>query len=403
MPFIGPAVFRHTDPSKTGFRAARPWSSQDVGISGYQVNARQENQVLWSYEVPADTKLAVNSLTIKANVPGLALSQTLFSYVRSAGMSRMGILELHFNGSAVLVAECRANGDWEGIVANGYPSLITMSVDPLVWGDGIEVGAGDEIEAFFTPYDPGGFNGNVYGMAIRGHIHAKVTATGEPFFLEFNTLGPTDFSTYTMRINGADLYSPPSGAEAITMLGMSITADVQSDWVAAAFVNLRLNGEVIAELGNLTGHPKQDLLYTLPLWGAELYPGDLLELQGSPWCAAGQAISVALNGVTTSIGAVAVTEPSFTNVSPTSGTVLTSTTTGVTFQVSNPDELPFAIWVKFRAESRAFLVYDSLDGFKYPFTASTVDASDPTLPAFVLNQVGGWQDEIEDLRLGGVA
>jgi hypothetical protein len=103
-----------------------------------------------------------------------------------------------------------------------------------------------------------------------------------------------------------------------------------------------------------------------------------------------------------SAGGGAITEPSFTSVDPADGSVLSGTDATLSFTVVNPDEVPFVLHLKFTAESRTFVVYDSDSGFHHPFTG-TVDDSDPTAVEFTVRQLGGWQDAIEDLRIGGVA
>jgi hypothetical protein len=96
------------------------------------------------------------------------------------------------------------------------------------------------------------------------------------------------------------------------------------------------------------------------------------------------------------------TAPSLTSPSPASGTELVSTTTPVTFTVTNPSGSAFALLIKFVNESRTFLLYDFERGFAHPFTTSTVDDSDLTAMAFILRQAGGWQDDIEEIYISGV-
>lgn len=92
----------------------------------------------------------------------------------------------------------------------------------------------------------------------------------------------------------------------------------------------------------------------------------------------------------------------FTNVVPASGSQLSGAAAAITFTVvttsSSGGALPFTLWVKFRSESRRFLVYDSFLGFSYPFDTST-----RVVDAFSVTQRGGWQDDVEAFCIGGVA
>lgn len=293
MAILGPAVFRATDASKTGFSSTRPWSSLEDGIGGYQLNFRRPNQLLWSYTVPVDTKVEVNSITVKTHVPGLATEGTLFDYARSQGYRRLGEISLVVDASTVATTQLRAHGDWEGISVNLYRTNTMAEV--VSWGDGLVVTAGSTIAFSGDVYDQG-MSGTVWGQVWRATLFYIDSATTLPATLR-GFLRPDANGVQSFILDGGTTEITVDAD--MTLLSMAVTCDVQSDWVAVAFCNLRLNGEVLVELGNLTGTLKEALIYTLPLWGAELYPGDTLELQGSPWCDAGHSVSVLLNGVET--------------------------------------------------------------------------------------------------------
>lgn len=78
--------------------------------------------------------------------------------------------------------------------------------------------------------------------------------------------------------------------------------------------------------------------------------------------------------------------------------------TPVAFDVLNPDQMPYVLWVKFRNDDRGFVVYDSVVGFLPPFTGLWTAGATPADPGrLTVFEDGGWQDAIEWLGLGGGA
>jgi hypothetical protein len=78
--------------------------------------------------------------------------------------------------------------------------------------------------------------------------------------------------------------------------------------------------------------------------------------------------------------------------------------TPIGFDVSNPSEQPYSIWIKFANDERGFTVYDSVTGFQPPFTGVWTAPASPDLDGHLTVELyGGWQGEIEWIGVGGGA
>lgn len=110
-----------------------------------------------------------------------------------------------------------------------------------------------------------------------------------------------------------------------------------------------------------------------------------------------------LRGLEGSGGTITLLNPLPASNSIIDGTRPEARYTPVEFDISNPTQLRFGLWIKFRNDERGHMFYDSASGFLPPFTGVFTASDTNGYDHMVLRQQGGWQDDIEWLGVGGYA
>lgn len=295
MPVLAGGVYHHTDWGKTGAAGPFYYSLTDNFVSGAGHSFQPANQPVWSYTAPADTKVTLHSLNIQGAAQG-SLGSILFDPLRS-NRKPLAVLTWLVDAAATYVWEGRGKADSEDINSNDQEDGSLQEV--VQFGDGIQFTAGQEFTATAVPADFSLTDGLIYPQVHRLRMWGKRTDTGA--FMSITAVAyPPDLTTATLTWNGttAASYTVPAGG--FTLLGLVWSTDAHPDYTLMLFGNIRLNGTPIFDIGPIcsTGWQTTQPL-TVPLWGVELYPGDVLELQGSCNGACNQAITVLLNGVET--------------------------------------------------------------------------------------------------------
>lgn len=293
MTVLSGGVYHHTDPGKQGASAPSWYSIQAGFVPQSARNIAEPNQTVWSYTVPVDTKTTVQSLMIYGSPPaamGSILNQTIRFQRRP--LARVTWL---VDAAAVCLVELWSLADAETPVNDmaEKPSLLEHSM--WSFGDGVQFTAGQVFTATVAPYDHALTDGIVHGQAHRLRLWGKRTDTGA--FMSIKAVAyPADLTTASLTWNDlTTTYTVPAGG--FTLLGAAWGVEVLMDYTLMLNGNLRLNGVPIMDIGPLCAMASQNPQpLNVPLWDVELYPGDVLELQGSCMGACNQAITVLLTG-----------------------------------------------------------------------------------------------------------
>jgi hypothetical protein len=268
--------------------------------------------VLWSYTVPARTKLTADTLGLVVS-PGGAWGVPSQVGGLSQSFEHVGVASLLVGGVTVLERPLRMRGLPREVVTgsfNGGPNNSTLGLptgpdQAFAYGDGVQLDEATVLKVSFTATEPiqitTGGNGGSLPTVVRALVVARLAGSSAPVFIHGSARvrGPTE----TMDVVS---YTVPSGG--LTVLGFTTWADGLYSPFAARWVTLTLNGDPIHEFFDLhvTAHTCSRMgdnvgggnNLSIQLGGAEFFPTDKLALVGNPTCDTGGSIAVMLVGTT---------------------------------------------------------------------------------------------------------
>jgi hypothetical protein len=304
-PLLGSGPFVHTDLGKAG--PADPFGYfLTTGLATGETIRHRAFQTLWSYTVPAGKKATVEYLNIHYSLMTIS-GTTNNNPTRSGNVFREAVTSLVVDGTTILVMEGRGAGAWEGAGATvsgvtAAPGRDADNLTKLHFGDGIQFTNGQVFTATAVIENLAQAIDGIHPQVHRIRLHGKNTASGAPMFIEA-VIRPSLYGTVTYYWNGVETATSYTvDANGFTLLSVSFRTDIGLEWIASSHNNLYLNDQILIEMGPFMQGTGLNVETTnIPLYGIDLYEGDVLALRGAPGVDCGQVISVALIGVETSL------------------------------------------------------------------------------------------------------
>lgn len=387
MPILGTEPYIHADLGQQ--RAVAPVGySIDGGYTNPNLYHLQlaDLATVWSYTVPADTKTTVAAINVLAN-PHALQGVTNFDHARDGIVRRGAIVTLSVGGSPVMELEARMCGGLEADLfstnARQYPSAADGAAQSkFEFGDGIQFTTGQSLTASAAVMDPGhtvpGIHPQVHHLLLTG----RNTASGAPVTYRA-TCRPVLDGTVAFTWDGDA--SLVVGADGFTLLSAALRSDCGDNVVAWCNV-LVLNDAPLMAVGHFVaagGHSIEP--QHIPLWGAELYPGDRLELRSMLGPDLGQVISVAMAAVEESMAGGAA--PTIALVSPAEGAIAADD--ALVIDVTADDALALVTIFVALGDSPVLVPVYVAGVWQAGFTASS-SAAITGGTRFTIRRSGGW-------------
>lgn len=305
-PFFGSGPFRHTDLGDCGPTEVGIW---DLGVTYSGFNALSTRYLpsayplLWHYEVPEGKKTRVQGVVIHGS-HRIPIGLTNFTHSRNGEVFRSGILSLKVDGAAVFEVEGRGSCLWEttGSTAAQYALCndadLQTKISMLV---GVDFTAGQDLTVEADIADPAHTVEGGWLSVAKLRLWGKNTGSGAFMSLDATLRGPFHGNDQLFHWNGDETvtsYEVPAGG--FTWMGAALRVEV-GDVLISHNNFFYLNEQLLTVIGPLntaSGMTLEPL--TIPV-GADIYPGDRLELRGSPGPDFGQVLSVHMTGVETSL------------------------------------------------------------------------------------------------------
>lgn len=302
-PFFGSGPFRHTDLGQAGPSEPYFWSlgAGYVGVGGASERPSASGfPLLWSYEVPDGMKMRAQALVVHAS-HRVVIGATNFIHARRGDVLRSGIISLKVDGAAVFEMEGRGVGQWEQD-SSATPIQYTLCADAdlqtkIDLHDGVQFTAGQDLTVEADIDDPSHTIEGAWLSVARLRLWGKNTGSGAFVSVEATLRAPFYGNDQLFHWNADEAvtsYEVPAGG--FTWMGGALRVEV-GDFLMSHNNLVYLNENLIQVIGPLNSASGLTLdPITIPLGGADLYPGDRLELRGSPGPDFGQTISAHLIG-----------------------------------------------------------------------------------------------------------
>jgi hypothetical protein len=304
-PFLGTGPFVHTDLGKAGPADPIGYFLTTFLAQGETVR-HQAFTRLWQYTVPVGKRVTLEAINFHYSLIAISGS-AINNPVRSGNVWREAVTSLLVDGNTVLAYEGRSAGSWEGggATVTGITQSNARDADcltKLYFGDGIQFTNGQVFTATAVIENLAHTVDGIHPQVHRIRMFGKNTASGAPVFIEA-VVRPSIYGTVTYSWNGDETATSYTvGANGFTLLSVAFRTDIGLEWIASSHNNLYLNDQVLVEMGPfMQGSGNNVESFTIPLYGAELIEGDILELRGAPGVDCGQVISASLVGAVTSL------------------------------------------------------------------------------------------------------